>query len=130
MNQFPLKGRWVALAFGVMTLFVAYLVVGNRTDESAAVPPEVTGEAPPQVAQNTTVEPTQAPEEMDDSEFVDDDSLIDQASGDDPTPPDDGGDNAGGDDFGDAGNDGGDSVVTTEPPQFTPDGTPITPGTS
>ena len=130
MNQFPFKGRWVALTFAVMTLFVAYLVAGGRGDDSAAAPAEATGEAPPlQIAQDAAEQPSQMPEEMDDSEFVDDDSLIDQASGDDPTPPDDGG-NVSSDDFGDSGDDGGDSVVTTEPPQFTPDGTPITPGTS
>ena len=129
MNHFVFKTKWVALAFAALTLFTAYMVADGSTSEG---PPDASSEisdTPPEVGQAT---PEAAlpppPDQMDDSEFVDDEALIDDANGDAPSPPD-GGDGSSDDDYG-ASNDGdsGNSVVSSQPPQYTPDGTPIVPG--
>jgi len=112
MNQFIFKSRWIAIAFTVLTLFSAYMLVGgdgdgsvlgnmqgaviDQRDETVQQLAAVGSEGPP---------PPAAEEMMDDTEFVDDSELIDDAGGSDPTPEgEDGG-------FADDGGDG---------PQFIP----------
>jgi hypothetical protein len=128
MNQFAFKMRWVALSFAALTLFVAYMFVSSQT---AYVAPDETGaisDTPPAVAQSSDAGAAAAPEQTNEVQFADDQSLIDQATGVDPTPGEHGGDESS-DGYGDSNGGGsGDSIVSSQPPQYTPDGTPIVAG--
>lgn len=114
MNQFIFKSRWIAIAFTVLTLFSAYMLVGGDGDGSVlgnmqGAVIEQHDETTQQLAMVGTEAPPPpgATEEvmMDDAEYVDDAELIDTASGTDPAPEgEDGG-------FADDGGDG---------PQFIP----------
>ncbi len=96
MNQFIFKNRWFAAGFVALILFGTYLLVGDR--EGGLLSQMTNGVAERRTDLDTQLAEVSAPPPVltapqDDStseehEYLEDEELIDSATGIDPTPPD------------------------------------------
>ncbi|WP_336979476.1 hypothetical protein [Altererythrobacter fulvus] len=97
MNQFIFKNRWFAVGFVAFILLSAYLLVG---DERGGLVTGLTGSLAGDQQDQTEPQPANAGQaapppmlsesemEQDNVDHLEDEELIDPASGTDPTPPD------------------------------------------
>lgn len=98
MNQFIFKNRWFAAGFVAFMLLATYVLVGDEdrgllsrfSARPAAPPPQASAPVPPPPL------PTEAPPPADAAqpvthEYMEDEELVDPATGADPTPREDAG---------------------------------------
>lgn len=96
MNQFIFKSRWIALAFAAFTLVSVYALVGDEdgnsllnsvqgsgSAENAPMPGGGLVNAPLPSGEPVVQGETSMDMDVDDAEFVEDEELIDAATGED-----------------------------------------------
>lgn len=97
MNEFIFKNRWVAAGFVAFMLLATYILVGDEDGglsrfgaRPATVPQQASAPVPPPPLPTEAPPPADAAEPVT-HEYMDDEELVDPATGADPTPREDAG---------------------------------------